>query len=133
MNGGRIAEHGTYEDLVSNDGEFARLDKEFGGTDPNAESEAKPVTVNSDAVEEAKHKSDDVTDRGAGAGRLEGKLIVNEKRSTGSVSWSSKSQLLLYIITTLMPQSCSLWVISCCRKGIHHSSSLSDGYIADAR
>ncbi|THV08675.1 P-loop containing nucleoside triphosphate hydrolase protein [Dendrothele bispora CBS 962.96] len=91
MDSGRIAEHGTYEDLVTKDGEFARLDREFGGTDPDApeaDEEAKQDTAITEAVEEAKNKSENVSSRGAGAGRLEGKLIVKEKRSTGSVSWS---------------------------------------------
>ncbi|KAF5334268.1 hypothetical protein D9758_015549 [Tetrapyrgos nigripes] len=82
MDDGRITEHGTYDQLVDQDGEFARLDREFGGQD---DSEPKsPVKATN--LEEMKVKSENTA--GAGVGRLEGRLIVKEKRSTGSVSWS---------------------------------------------
>ncbi|KAJ7221015.1 ABC protein [Mycena haematopus] len=52
-------------ELLDKKGEFARLDKEFGG------------------VGELKMKSAEV----AGTGKIEGKLITKEQRTTGSVSW----------------------------------------------
>ncbi|KAJ7440231.1 ABC protein [Mycena latifolia] len=97
LDGGRIAEKGTYAELIARGGEFARLDREFGGQAAGEESEGeqegkgegeegdgkqemKVVTV-----EEAKAKA-----RAAGAagtGKLEGRLIVKEHRTTGGVSW----------------------------------------------
>jgi ABC-type multidrug transport system ATPase subunit len=91
LDNGRIAEHGTYEQLSSSDGEFARLNKQFGGHDEkkddadHAEESAKLTQTNE--VDEAKLKER----KGAGIGRLEGRLIVKEKRTTGSVSWRSQS------------------------------------------
>lgn len=90
LESGNIAEHGTYQELISKNGEFARLDKEFGGGHEETQEEditsQTPTIV--DASEEAKSKSARIEKRGAGTGKLEGRLMVNEKRTTGSVSWS---------------------------------------------
>ncbi|KAF9490797.1 ABC protein [Pleurotus eryngii] len=90
MESGNIAEHGTYQELIAKNGEFARLDKEFGGGHEETQEEditsQTPTIV--DASEEAKSKSARVEKQGAGTGKLEGRLMVNEKRTTGSVSWS---------------------------------------------
>ncbi|KAH9949979.1 P-loop containing nucleoside triphosphate hydrolase protein [Amylocystis lapponica] len=89
---GRIEEEGTYEDLVNNHREFSRLIKEFGGqtnteedTEEQAIEDSEPKTTL--VIDEAKLKSQSVQRRGAGTGKLEGRLIVREKRTTGSVSW----------------------------------------------
>ncbi|KAJ7063750.1 ABC protein [Mycena amicta] len=82
LEGGRIEEQGTYQQLISFRGEFARLDKEFGGENTVEEKTENLVTVTA-TVEELKEKSDRV----AGTGKIEGKLITKERRSTGSVSW----------------------------------------------
>lgn len=89
---------------MSNDGDFARLDKEFGGS-TNDSSPAIEDTADAeipilstprgvDVVEEAKTKSSKVERSGAGSGKLEGRLMVKEKRTTGSVSWSSQYALV---------------------------------------
>ncbi|EPQ52646.1 ABC protein [Gloeophyllum trabeum ATCC 11539] len=95
MDDGRVVEQGTYPQLIEANGEFARLAKEFGGESTEMQEEesaeegveeAKPA-LRMD-VEEAKLKSEKQAKRaGAGTGKLEGRLIVAEKRTTGSVSW----------------------------------------------
>jgi ABC-type multidrug transport system ATPase subunit len=82
LEGGRISEHGSYQELLDKKGEFARLDKEFGGGVTEAESAEDLMTVTV-TVEELKIKSAKAT----GTGKIEGKLITKEKRTTGSVSW----------------------------------------------
>ncbi|KAJ7120034.1 ABC protein [Mycena epipterygia] len=83
---GRIAEAGTYPELIARGGEFARLDREFGGAEAQegagADGEGEPQ-VQVVSVEDAKARS-----AGAGTGKLEGKLIVKEHRTTGGVAWS---------------------------------------------
>ncbi|KAF5327366.1 hypothetical protein D9619_004466 [Psilocybe cf. subviscida] len=83
---GRIAEQGTYQQLIEANGEFARLDKEFGGGDSIEQSD--------DNSEDADQKQGDLKEKlamksrlaAAGTGKLEGKLIVKEHRTTGSIS-----------------------------------------------
>ncbi|KZT29601.1 ABC protein [Neolentinus lepideus HHB14362 ss-1] len=95
LSNGRIVEQGTYQQLIDRDGEFARLDREFGGqTTENQEHESAEESVEettpapSMGIEEAKMKSEKQARHvGAGTGKLEGRLIVVEKRTTGSVSW----------------------------------------------
>lgn len=94
MNDGRVTEHGTYQQLISNNGEFSRLDKEFGGSKDS--EKAEEPTVHSESMsrvnmDSAKEKSAKARRAGAGSGKLEGRLIVKEKRTTGSVSWKGKS------------------------------------------
>lgn len=95
---GRIEEQGTFDELMQNEKEFARLMKEFGGSGTQEEEEdieeqaieeprGKPVKT----VNEAKIREDAAKRAAAGTGKLEGRLIVPEKRTTGSVSWKSKS------------------------------------------
>ncbi|KAJ7678473.1 ABC protein [Mycena rosella] len=81
LEGGRVSEHGTYQELLDKKGEFARLDKEFGGGG-DGESAEDLVTITT-TVEELKLKSA----RAGGTGKIEGKLITKERRTTGSVSW----------------------------------------------
>ncbi|KAJ7175120.1 ABC protein [Mycena crocata] len=95
LDAGRIAEAGTYPELIAKGGEFARLDREFGGAEAQEEGEGDglgsaqaqaqaqaqlPVVT----VEEAKAKSAGA----AGTGKIEGRLIVKEHRTTGGVAWS---------------------------------------------
>ncbi|KAF5371833.1 hypothetical protein D9615_009539 [Tricholomella constricta] len=85
LDDGRIAEHGTYEQLVSKNGEFARLDKEFGGSDSEGSSDqlqaSRMNTIDDVRTKSAKAKLKD------SGNKLAGKLIVKERRTTGSVSW----------------------------------------------
>lgn len=83
LSNGRIAEQGTFQELVASQGEFARLDGEFGGRGHN----------NSDSTRSVVDKKDDTVPNESAAARqisargsLEGRLIVNERRTTGSVS-----------------------------------------------
>lgn len=94
---GRIVEAGTYAELITADGEFARLDRQFGGAaaqEEEEEEEEDSVENNALRVHErddlavAKEKSN--MRAGAGTGKLEGRLIVSEKRATGSVSWGGE-------------------------------------------
>jgi ATP-binding cassette, subfamily C (CFTR/MRP), member 1 len=70
------------------------LDREFGGAEHEAEDAAEEEGAIEDdakkvdqeeAIEQAKQKSQKRS--GAGTGKLEGRLIVAEKRVTGSVPW----------------------------------------------
>ncbi|KAI0768143.1 ABC protein [Trametes elegans] len=96
LENGRIAEQGTYPELMDHGKEFARLMQEFGGKTQQEEDEAQAEedvveaatkTPPAAAVDDAKTKSESVQRKGAGTGKLEGRLIVREKRTTGSVSW----------------------------------------------
>nr|CAD98883.1 ABC protein [Phanerodontia chrysosporium] len=93
IDNGYISAQGKYYDLLEHDVTFAKLMKEFGGEDKHEEEvEAEEaamaqVPASNPDVEEAKLKSEDIERKGAGTGKLEGRLIVAEKRSTGSVSW----------------------------------------------
>ncbi|KAG1821818.1 ABC protein [Suillus subaureus] len=89
LNNGVITESGTYE-LISLGGDFARLNLEFGGRasegkDNDRREEVTPQT--GVTIELAKLKSERAREKAAGSGRPEGRLMAQEKRSTGSVSW----------------------------------------------
>ncbi|KAJ7642099.1 ABC protein [Roridomyces roridus] len=91
MEGGRIAEAGTYVDLVKRDGEFARLDREFGGAQAQAnrhddDEEEEDAQVQVVSVADAMVRA--AAAGAAGTGKLEGKLIVKETRTTGGIAWS---------------------------------------------
>jgi ATP-binding cassette subfamily C (CFTR/MRP) protein 1 len=92
---GRIVEEGTYAKLIAADGEFARLDREFGGESTEMEEAAEEQQAIEEDVRTVVHPSLDAAKakannrKGAGTGKLEGRLIVSEKRTTGSVSWRS--------------------------------------------
>lgn len=90
---GQVAEQGTYRDLINANGEFARLDKEFGGneSEPRETSSQKKEILMKDVQE----KVAAVTRKAAGTGKLEGKLMVKEARSTGSISLKGKSVVRL--------------------------------------
>lgn len=91
---GRICEEGMYDQLVEKDGPFSQLMKEFGG-----ESVEDTAGVDPDVLAQEQRDSEAVTDGGkgrylvsqavgkaAGTGKLEGRLIVSEKRTVGSIS-----------------------------------------------
>ncbi|KAJ6454129.1 ABC protein [Mycena sanguinolenta] len=81
LDAGRITEEGTYAQLIARGGEFARLDREFGGR-KSADDDDPQIQVVS--VEEAKKKSEGAK----GTGKIEGRLMVKEARTTGGVAWS---------------------------------------------
>ncbi|KAJ7780388.1 hypothetical protein B0H14DRAFT_3894057 [Mycena olivaceomarginata] len=83
----RIAEAGTYPDLIARGGEFARLDREFGGAaakESSEEGEEEQPQLQVVSVKDAKKRSEGTK----GTGKLEGRLMVKETRTTGSVAWS---------------------------------------------
>ncbi|EIW84009.1 ABC protein [Coniophora puteana RWD-64-598 SS2] len=90
MSSGTITEGGTYADLIAMAGDFARLDKEFGGhsteekTEDDVEESQVPQT--DVTIDDAKKKAANARQKASGSGKLEGRLMVREKRSTGSVS-----------------------------------------------
>ncbi|KAJ7204157.1 ABC protein [Mycena pura] len=86
LDGGRIAEAGTFEELISRGGAFARLDAEFGGQPPAEEEEEAAAQMQVVTVDEAKAQAE--VAGAAGTGKLEGRLMVKERRTTGGVSWS---------------------------------------------
>ncbi|KIJ14255.1 hypothetical protein PAXINDRAFT_169871 [Paxillus involutus ATCC 200175] len=91
VNNGVITESGTYDELVANDGVFARLDREYGGRnmdEEKAEGEVEEHLVQKQGVtiEDAKLRSPQARQKATGRGKSEGRLIVKEQRTTGSVS-----------------------------------------------
>ena len=100
ISNGQIAEQGTYIDLMSKDGPFARLMKEFGGEqDGKEESAIEQDIQDADAKAQAKRDELAEVDNGkgrffaskaignaAGTGKIEGRLIRSEKRTVGSLS-----------------------------------------------
>ncbi len=100
ISNGQIAEQGTYIDLMSKDGPFARLMKEFGGEQDGKEERATEEEIqDTDAKAQAKRDEAAEVDGGkgrfsaskaignaAGTGKIEGYLIRSEKRTVGSLS-----------------------------------------------
>jgi ABC-type multidrug transport system ATPase subunit len=76
---GRIAERGTYRELISNNGEFSRFLTEFGSKDDTEEEDKK---VGEQGIVEEKDDSEKRKNMTAGAG-----LMQLEERNTGSVNW----------------------------------------------
>ncbi|KAK0495417.1 ABC protein [Armillaria luteobubalina] len=83
LDDGSIVEQGTYQNLLVDNGNFARLVTEFGGTSSSPETSD---ASDGDGLEEIKSKSAQAS--GKGTGKLEGRLIVKERRTTGSVPWT---------------------------------------------
>ncbi|KAF7327458.1 ABC protein [Mycena kentingensis (nom. inval.)] len=83
LENGAISEHGTYQQLIDRNGAFARLDAEFGGG--VSEEIADGVATASSTVDELMAKSERAVV--AGSGKMEGKLMSKERRTTGSVAW----------------------------------------------
>lgn len=87
LENGGIKEHGTYSDLMAKDSDVARLTAEFGGiVDSDSESDGSSETFQNDSVDVEKDRSKEKIKGAAGTGRLEGRLIVKERRTTGSLS-----------------------------------------------
>ena len=89
---GRLTEQGTFQELLAANGEFARLDKEYGGNDSQPTDKPQATTA---VVGDLKSKSQSTHKRAGGTGKLEGKLIVKEQRTTGSIPLQSNSLFLM--------------------------------------
>lgn len=77
---GQIAEHGTYHDLMDNDGAFAKFVHEFGSKD-------KPSTQ-SDEVKKVDFKKSTRTHS------VKGRIMMQEERNIGAVGWRVYQQYL---------------------------------------
>ena len=88
LHDGHVTEQGTFKELIAANGEFARLDKEYGGNDsqPTEKRQATTTAV----AEDVKSKLRSAYKRAAGTGKIEGKLIVKEQRTTGTISRQGK-------------------------------------------
>ena len=84
-------EQGTFQELIAANGEFARLEKDYGGS--GAQPTEKPQGTTA-VVEDVKSKSRSAYAHAGGTGKLEGKLIVKERRTTGSISPQGNSLLI---------------------------------------
>ncbi|KNZ79214.1 ABC transporter C family member 2 [Termitomyces sp. J132] len=73
---GRVAERGTYTELMNNAGEFAKFVKEFGAKEEKKEAE--------DAIADANEKTDKGPKKKAIPGAA---LMQTEERNTGAISW----------------------------------------------
>ena len=76
LHDGHLTEQGTFHELIAADGEFARLHKEYGGSDsqPTEKQQASSIAV----AEDVKSKLRSAYKRAAGTGKLEGKLVRSE-------------------------------------------------------
>ena len=92
LHDGHLTEQGTFHELIAADGEFARLHKEYGGSDSQP-TEKQQATIA--VAEDVKSKLRSAYKRAAGTGKLEGKLIVKEQCTTGSISRQGKFTVLI--------------------------------------
>jgi ATP-binding cassette, subfamily C (CFTR/MRP), member 1 len=79
MHQGKIVEQGTYEELISHGGDFARLVAEFGGKEEEKKEEEDEAEE--DAIEEPAQKNEKKPEQKGEA------LMQVEERAIGSVAW----------------------------------------------
>lgn len=143
ISAGRIVEQGTYAELIAANGEFARLDRDFGGTAADGDDEAAEETndlgrrgdaATEDLVKQVEEKSSRKSEKRkeAGTGKTEGRLVQSEKRTTGGVSWSGMNiahvALLIWKLTGY-----SVWQLPSSRPWILDWSACSNFSRAYAR
>ncbi|KAJ1300471.1 hypothetical protein OPQ81_005286 [Rhizoctonia solani] len=85
---GRIAEQGTYEELLHSGSTFAKLVKEFGSREGHENDEVAHEGADKPQEGSEPKPTPEKSGKAAGTGKSEGKLIKAEKRMTGSVEWS---------------------------------------------
>lgn len=113
LDDGHIAEHGTYKQLIANNGEFARLDREFSGRELQPQAEQRPdIRPEAAAVEEFSTQTPCLN--AAGSGKLEGRLIVQERRATGSVPWTGEYRETIITVTVLLTRFFSKCTLVTC-------------------
>jgi ATP-binding cassette subfamily C (CFTR/MRP) protein 1 len=87
---GKIVEEGTYVDLMAAKGPFARLLQEFGGdhAEEDEDGEDAEIAAKNLAIDNKLRRAEamEKSAAAAGTGRLEGRLMVAEKRIKGKVS-----------------------------------------------
>jgi len=117
VNDGVITESGTYDELISRGGDFARLDLEFGGhtSEGKDDDQVEEVIVlqKGITIEDAKLKSAKARHKATGSGKFEGRLMVKEKRSTGSISWRGVVKSISRVFLNLRPFHSVLDLLGC--------------------
>ena len=89
MEDGHIAERGTYEELMANNGAFARFQRQFGAKEEAEEEDEKEE----DAIEAEGGKEKKKEEKGGkeGGKAVQGKALMQvEERNTGAISGSGK-------------------------------------------
>ena len=77
MHQGKIVEQGTYDELLSHGGDFARLVEEYGGKEDEKKEEDEEDAIE-ESIEDVKEKKPK---------QKENTLMQIEERATGSVEW----------------------------------------------
>ncbi|KAK0469891.1 ABC transporter [Desarmillaria tabescens] len=85
--GGRIAERGTYDELMHKDGEFSKFYKEFGSKEEKEEEEKIEEETIED-IEKEREPQDDLKKKVTSGPAL----MQAEERNTGAISWSVYKQ-----------------------------------------
>jgi ABC-type proline/glycine betaine transport system ATPase subunit len=117
---GRIAEHGTYPELMRNSGEFSKFITEFGSKENDEKEQENHDEGATEVKDELDEKRKDAT---AGTG-----VMQAEERYTGSISWGVYSSysvagrgsmmLPFLLMSIVMIQAAnvmsSYWWVLCC-------------------
>ena len=125
---GHLTEQGTFQQLIAANGEFARLSKEYGGNDSQP---TKKPQVTMAAATEVESKGLVAYRHAGGTGKLEGKLIVKEQRTTGSISRQGNS--LSWLISDFKLTFISVQGLYFSRQWIFHDSPYLACHCFDAR
>lgn len=129
LNAGRISEHGTYRELIEAQGEFARLDEEFGGQEAAASTSKGSQSA---VLEEVQNKTTELRKRHPGKGTLEGKLIVKETRNTGTIGSNGRYHSGYVFFVIYLTSKNSVAGLPFCWEGIYHNSLTASGGCSNA-
>jgi len=92
LSNGRIAEQGSFDDLVAAEGELSHLLRDFGGgsaesvSDEGNEETSAPTGPSLSSGKDVTEGTEHDRLQAAGTGKVEGKLMIKEQRKTGSIS-----------------------------------------------